>query len=85
MISKRKLLPEPANFSASDRLGRNFPIVQNGLEKKENTLFNQIGLKMKKGKRHMSFLLFHFWNLKLESIDSALSSATSLKIQLKFF
>ena len=32
---KKKLLSEPANFSASDRHGRNFPIVQNGLEKKK--------------------------------------------------
>ena len=34
-MQKKKLLSEPANFSASDRRGRNFPIVQNGLEKKK--------------------------------------------------
>ena len=33
---KKKFLSELANFSASDRLGRNLPTVQNGLEKGEN-------------------------------------------------
>ena len=40
-------------------------------------------------KGHTRFLLFHFWDLKLVSINSALSSASdkqpNLKIQLKFF
>ena len=27
---------EPANFYASDQLGRNFPTAQNGLEKSKN-------------------------------------------------
>ena len=34
---------EPANFSASDRLGKNFPAAQ-----KKKPLIDEIGLKMKK-------------------------------------
>ena len=46
-------------------------------EKKEKPLFNYVGLKMKRSirKRRTSFLLFHFWDLKLVSINSALNSA----------
>ena len=33
---QKKLLSEPANFSASDRLGRSFRTVQNGVEKRKN-------------------------------------------------
>ena len=32
LIRKKTLLSELANFSASDRLGGNFPTVQNGLK-----------------------------------------------------
>ena len=37
LINKKKIFfPEPAKFSRSDRLGGNFPAVQNGLEKRKN-------------------------------------------------
>ena len=44
---KKKISSEPANFSASDRYERNFSMLKMVWEK-ENPLFNQIGLKMKK-------------------------------------
>ena len=36
LMSKIFFLSKPANFSASDRSGRNFPTVQNGPEKRRN-------------------------------------------------
>ena len=73
LISKKKFLSEPANFSASNRLGRNFPTVQNGLEKGKKRLnLIKLVLKWKRAirKGHTSFLLFHLWDLKFVPIDS---------------
>ena len=71
------LLSEPANFSASDRFGRNFPTVQNSLQKRKKLhlikLVSQLKRAIRKG--HTSFLLFHFWDFKLVPIDSALNSS----------
>ena len=71
--SKKKFLSEPANFSASDRLRRNFSTVENGLEKRKNLSLIELVLKWKREirKGYTSFLLFQFWNLKLVPIDSA--------------
>ena len=66
-------LSEQANFSASDRLGRNFITVQNGPEKRKNLyLFKLVSKwKMAIAKVLTSFLVFHFWDLKLVLIESA--------------
>ena len=76
LISQKFLfLSEPANFSASDRLGRNFRTVHNGFEKRKNLCLIKLLSKWKMAirKEHTSFLLFHFWDLKLVPIDSALN------------
>ena len=68
-------LSEQGNFSASDRLGKNFSTVQNGLEKRKNLYLIKLVSKSKRAirKGHTSFLVFHFWDLKLVPIDSALN------------
>ena len=50
-------------FSASDRLARNFPAVQNGPEKRKNFI-------------QLNWPQNHFYYLKLVPIDSALNSAS---------
>ena len=47
--------------------------------KKGKPLFNQIGLKIKRAirKGYTSYSLFHFWDLKLVPIDSALNFVSS--------
>ena len=42
MLSKKLFLSEQANFSASDRLGGNFPTVQNGPEKRKNLYLTKL-------------------------------------------
>ena len=71
------LLSEPANFSASDRFGRNFPTVQNSLQKRKKLHLIKLVSQLKRAirKSHTSFLLFHFWDFKLVPIDSALNSS----------
>ena len=61
-------------FSASDRLGRNFPTVPNG-GKRKNLYWIKLASKWKRAirKGHTSFLVFHFWYLKLVPIHSALN------------
>ena len=68
-------MSEQANFSASYRVGRT---VQNGPEKRENLYLIKLVSKLKRaiGKGHAAFLIFHFWDLKLAPIDSALNSAS---------
>ena len=67
-------MTEQGNFSTSDWLGRNFPTVQNGLEKRKNLYLIKLVSKW--------CLVFHFWDLKLVPIDSALNSASD---NLTFF
>ena len=79
-------MTEPANFSASDRFGRNFPTVQNSLQKRKKLhlikLVSQLRRAIRKG--HASFLLFHFWDFKLVPIDSALNSTLGNLTHLYF-
>ena len=51
----------------SDQLGRNFPAVQNGLEKREDLNLMKLVSKWKRtnGKGHTSFLLFLFWGFEI--------------------
>ena len=51
----------------SDQLGRNFPAVQNGQEKREDLNLIKLVSKWKRtnGKGHTSFLLFHFWGFEI--------------------
>ena len=79
MLSKIFFLSEQANFSASDRLGRNFPTVQNDPEIRKSHYLIKLVLKRKRTirKRHTSFLVYHFWDLNLVPIDSALNSTPS--------
>ena len=67
-------MSEPDIFSASEQLGRNFPTVQNCLVKWKNLYLINLVSRWKRtiGKEHTSFLVFHFWNLKFVSINSAL-------------
>ena len=78
MISKKKFLSKPPYFSASDRLGRNFSTVRNGLEIRKNFYLIKLVSKGKNAirKRHTGCLLFNFWDLNLVQIDSALNSAS---------
>ena len=79
LISKKKFfLSESANFSASERLEKNFPILQNGLEKMKNLYLIKLVSKWKRAirKGHTNFFLFHFWDLILVPIDTALNSAS---------
>ena len=78
-------LSEQANFSVSDQLGRNFPTVQNGSEKRKNLYLIKLLSKWKSTitKGHTSVLVFHFWDLELVLIDSALNSA-SVNFNLRF-
>ena len=78
-------MSEQANFSASDQLGRNFPTVQNGPEKRKNLYLIKLVSKWKRTiwKGHTSVLVFHFWDLELALIDSALNSA-SVNFNLRF-
>ena len=71
--AKKKFLSEPANFSTSDQISEK--TVQNGLEKRKNLYLIKLLSKWKMAirKGHTSFLLFHFWDLKLVPIDSALN------------
>ena len=71
-------LSEQANFSASERLGKKFPTVQNGPEQKKNLSLIKLVSKWKKAitKEHTRFLVFHFWDLKLVPIDSVLNSTS---------
>ena len=42
-VAKQKFfMSEQVNFSASDQLGRNFPTVQNGPEKRKNRLIKLV-------------------------------------------
>ena len=79
VVKQKIFLSEQANFSASDRLGRNFPTAQNGPEKRKNLYLIKLVSKCKRAirKGHTSFLVFHFWDLKLMPTDSALNSASS--------
>ena len=77
-------MSEQANFSASHQLERIFPTVQNGLEKRQNHYVIKLASKLKRAirKEHTSFLVFHFWDLKLVLIDSPLNSASvNLKVE----
>ena len=71
---------EAANFSASDRPRSKFPTIQDGPEKIKN--LNLIKLVQKgnepKRKCHTSFIVLHFLNFKLVSIDSELNSALEI-------
>ena len=85
-VYKRKVplcpfFSEQTNFSTSDRLGRNFPTVQNGPEKRKNLYLIKLVTKWKRAirKGHTSFLVFHFWDLELVPIHSALNSASTKK------
>ena len=71
-------LSESANCFVSDRLGRNFPTVQNGPKKRKNLYLIKQVSKWKRaiGKELTSFLLFHFWGLKWVPIDSPVNSAS---------
>ena len=73
--AKKENLSELVNCSASDRLGRNFPTVPNGLEKSYKLYLIKLVSKYKWAirKEHTSFFLFYFWDLKLVPIDSALN------------
>ena len=66
LISKKPFLSELANFSVSDRLGRNFPTLQNGLKKRKNLYLIKLVSKWKRANRkgHTSFFGFDFWDLK---------------------
>ena len=76
--AKKFFLSKQANFSASDRLGRNISTVENGPEKMKSPYLIRLVSKWKREikKGHTSFLFFHFWDLKLVPIDSALNSAS---------
>ena len=77
-------MSEQANFSASDQLERNFSTVQNSLEKRKNLYVIKLASKLKRAirKEHASFLVFHFWDLKLVLIDSPLNSTSvNLKVE----
>ena len=63
---QKAFLFEPASCSASDQFRRDFLTVQNRFEKRIKPLINSIGLRIK---RHTSFFLFLFCNLKLVLID----------------
>ena len=71
---------EAANFSASDRPRSKFPTIQDGSEKIKN--LNLIKLVQKgnepKRKCHTSFIVLHFLNFKLVSIDTELNSALEI-------
>ena len=73
-------LSEQVNFSAPDRLGRNFTTAQNGPKKRKNLYLIKLVSKWKRAirKGHTSFLIFHFWDLKLMQIDLALNSASGI-------
>ena len=60
-------MTKPANLPASDRLARDFPTVQNCLEKRKNLYLNKLVSKWKRTirKRHTNFLVSLFWDLKL--------------------
>ena len=44
-LLSKTFLSEQANFSASERLGRNFPTVQNSLEKRKNLYLIKLVLR----------------------------------------
>ena len=69
---------EQANLSPSDRFRKNFPTVQNGPEKRKNYYLIKLVSKSKREirKKHTSFLVFHFWDLKFMPNESALNSAS---------
>ena len=71
-------LSEPANSFALDRARRNFRTVENGLERGKNLYLIKLISKGKKAirKEYTSFLVFHFWDLKIVPINSALNSAS---------
>ena len=76
VVDKKKIiLTEPANFSASDELGRNFPTVQNDLEQRKNLYLIKLVSVMKNSnyKRAYCFFIFGIW---LGLINSALRSAS---------
>ena len=66
------------NLSASDRLEKNLPTVQNFLEKMKNLYLIKLVSKWKRAIRNerTSFLVFHFWDLDLVPIYSAIHSAS---------
>ena len=72
---KKENLSELVNCSASDRLGKIFPTVPNGLEKSYKLYLIKLVSKYKWAirKEHTSFFLFYFWDLKLVPSDSALN------------
>ena len=55
-------LSEQANFSVSDRLGRNFPTVQNGLEKRKNLYLIKLVSKQKRKVIGFCFFIFVIWS-----------------------
>ena len=60
LIRKKPFLSESDNCSASDRLGRNFPTVQNGPEKRKNLYLIKLVSNWKRAikKEHTTFLFF---------------------------
>ena len=80
----RIFLSELANVSASDRYERNFPIPKMVWEK-ENLLFNQIGLKMKKNNQKRAYELFGFSFLGLKTGANCSSIKFCIKQPIHFF
>ena len=78
IVKQKNFVPKQTNFSASDRLVKNFPTVQNGAEERKNIYLIKLVSKWKRAirKGRTIFLVFHFWDLKLVPIDSALNSAS---------
>ena len=72
-------MSEPANCCTSDRLGKYFSTVQNGPEFRKLNSFQNENEQLKKDIR--AFLFFHFWDLKLVTIDLALNSASGYLTQ----
>ena len=60
MIRKKIISAEPANFSASDELGRNFPTVQNDLEQRKNLYLIKLVSVMKNSNYKRAYELFAF-------------------------
>lgn len=79
---KNIFLSEPANFYASDRFGISFQTVQNCQKNGKTFYLIRLVSKWKETirKGYMSFLVFHFWNLKFVAIDSALIQHQVIKL-----
>ena len=59
-LLSKTFLSEQANFSASERLGRNFPTVQNSLEKRKNLYLIKLVLRWKRAIRANELFGFSF-------------------------